>query len=128
MGAASGWRIAPWNTSISADSATPTYHVRQKVPYHAFDVAYPWQPNFRIEPLSDAHALVVQTRRLRLYELYSTTFAGGVLSAYSGGSWDLRRAFVPLPPGAPSAMASGLSLYAGMVRWEEAASGRYGTL
>jgi hypothetical protein len=106
-----------------ANRATPTHRVRQKVPYHSFDVWYPWQPDFKIEPLSDAHAIVVQTDDCRLYETYDTTYASGVLSAYSGASWSLRRPFVPLPPGSPSAMASGLSLYAGTVRWEEAASG-----
>lgn len=106
-----------------ADERTPTYHVRQKVPYHQFPVAYPWRPEFYIEPLSDAHAMVVQTQACDLYESYETSFSGGVLSAYSGAHWNLRRPFVSLAPGTPSAMASGLSLYAGMVRWEEVARG-----
>ena len=124
-GNAGGFWIAsePVETINLAGASTPTYRVRQKVPYHSFAVPYPWQPDFRIEPLSDAHAIVVQTASCRLYETYNTSFAGGVLSAYSGASWDLRRPFAPLPPGTPSAMASGLSLYAGMVRWEEVASG-----
>ncbi|HXO17307.1 MAG TPA: hypothetical protein VN909_03975 [Candidatus Dormibacteraeota bacterium] len=109
-----------------ADNATPAYRVRQKVPYHRFDVSYPWQPGFRIEPLGDAHAIVVQVGECRLYETYGTSYARGALSAYSGATWSLRRPFVPLPPGSPSAMASGLSLYAGMVRWEEVASGSIG--
>jgi hypothetical protein len=106
-----------------ANGATRTYRVRQKVPYHRFPMEYPWDPAFRIEPLSDAHAIVVQTQSCNLYESYGTTFAGGVLSAYSGAVWNLHRPFVPLPPGNPSAMASGLSMYAGMIRWEEVASG-----
>ena len=109
-----------------ADDATPAYSVRQKVPYHLFPVPYPWRPDFYIEPLSDAHAMVVQRQACELYETYQTTFSGGVLSAYSGAHWNLRRPFVPLAPGTPSAMASGLSLYAGMVRWEEVARGSIG--
>jgi hypothetical protein len=106
-----------------ADNKTPTYRVRQRVAWHRFNVPYPWRPDFRIEPLSDAHAIVVQLEACGLYETYNTAFADGVLSAYSGAYWNLRRPFVPLSPGSPSAMASGLSLYAGMVRWEEVAAG-----
>lgn len=124
-GSTSGFWMAarPVETINIATGATPTFRVRQKVPYHSFGLAYPWQPGFRIEPLSDAHAIVVQVDDCRLYESYDTTFSGGGLSAYSGAVWDLRRPFVPLPPGSPSAMASGLSIYAGMARWEEVASG-----
>jgi hypothetical protein len=106
-----------------ADNRTPTYRVRQKVPYHAFAASWPWSASFRIEPLSDAHAIVVQTQSCKLYETYETSFAGNVLSAYSGAWWNLRDPFIPLAPGNPSAMASGLSIYAGMVRWEEVAKG-----
>jgi hypothetical protein len=109
-----------------ADARTPAYSVRQKVQYHQFPVPYPWLPDFYVEPLSDAHAMVVQTQACELYETYQTTFSEGVLSAYSGAHWNLRRPFVPLAPGTPSAMASGLSLYAGMVRWEEVARGSIG--
>ena len=124
-GGAGGFWMAdnPAESINLADSRTPTYRVRQKVPYHHFDVPYPWQPSFRIEPLSDAHAVVVRTNDCRLFELYNASFADSVLSAYSGASWSLRQPFVPLAPGSPSAMASGLPIYAGMVRWEEAESG-----
>ncbi|MEO9263462.1 MAG: hypothetical protein ABI282_05165 [Candidatus Baltobacteraceae bacterium] len=106
-----------------AGPRTPKRFVRPKVTYHHFDVAYPWDPGFKIEPLSDAHAIVVESRTCDLYETYETTYENGVLSAYSGWHWSLRRPFSPLPAGTPSAMASGLSLYAGMVRFEEVASG-----
>lgn len=106
-----------------AGARTLRLQVRQKVPYHAFDVAYPWSSAFRIEPLSDAHAIVVDTGSCVLYETYDTSFSGGMLSAYSGAHWNLRRPFAPLPGGTPSAMASGLSLYAGMIRFEEVQSG-----
>jgi hypothetical protein len=106
-----------------ADAATPLRRVRQKVAYHHFDALYPWDDRFRIEPLSDAHAIVVRTDTCELYETYDTSYSDGILSAYSGAHWDLRRPFLPLAPGTPSAMASGLPMYAGMIRWEEVAAG-----
>ncbi len=54
---------------------------------------------------------------------YGTRFSGGVLSAYSGANWDLTKPFVPVAPGQPSSMASGLSMFAGMVKWEDYESG-----
>lgn len=107
-----------------ATSATPLLSVRQKVRYHHFDAAYPWSSTFKIEPESDAHAMVVSVPSCRLYETYDTSFTAGVLAAYSGAVWDLRRPFRPLPVGTPSAMASGLSLFAGTIRWDEVQSGR----
>jgi hypothetical protein len=106
-----------------ADSGTPKRSVKQKVAYHRFDVPFPWADDFRIEPLSDAHGIVISSPACELYETYDTSFAGGILSAYSGARWDLNGPFVPLAPGNPSAMASGLSVYAGLVRWDEVASG-----
>ena len=102
-----------------AGKRTPMRRIVQKVRFHQFSESYPWDGTFVIEPLSDAHAIVVQPDTCRLYELYDATFSGGTLSAYSGHVWNLRAPFVPLPPGNPSSMASGLSLFAGMVKWEE---------
>lgn len=106
-----------------ATEKTSLRPVQQKVKYHRFDAAYPWDDGFRIEPLSDAHAIVIDANACELYEMYDASYAGGTLSAYSGAHWSLRRPFAPLPRGTPSAMASGLSLYAGMIRWEEVQSG-----
>jgi hypothetical protein len=106
-----------------ANDQTPMVTVHQKVQWHQFPDLYPWQRGFYIEPLSDAHAMIVQTDSCHLYESYSTTYNNGTLSAYSGANWDMTDRFVPLPPGNPSAMASGLSLFAGMVKWEDAESG-----
>jgi hypothetical protein len=106
-----------------ADDKTPLVTVHQKVQWHQFPVPYPWQSGFYIEPLSDGHAIVVQTQSCHLYESYSTTYANGTLSAYSGANWDMDERFIPLAPGTPSAMASGLSLFAGMVKWEDYQSG-----
>jgi hypothetical protein len=124
-GNAGGFWIAanPVETINVATSLTPTHRVRPKVSYHGFNARYPWNGNFRIEPLGDAHAIVLLSSTCELFEMYQTSFVDGELSAYSGAHWNLTRPFKPLPPGTPSAMASGLSLFAGMVRWEEVALG-----
>jgi hypothetical protein len=106
-----------------ATDGTPMLTVHPKVSWHSFGVAYPWASGFYIEPLGDAHAIVVQTQSCHLYESYETSYSGGTLSAYSGANWNLNSAFAPMPPGTPSAMASGLSMFAGMVRWEDYQSG-----
>lgn len=105
-----------------ATSSTPKLTVHPQVSYHQFPVPYPWQSSFKIEPAGDAHAVVLDTSTCHLYESYSTHYSGGSLSAYSGANWDLRTGFKPLASG-PSAMASGLSIFAGMVKWEEVQSG-----
>jgi hypothetical protein len=102
-----------------ADDATPKLKVHAKVDYHPFPVPYPWGAGFFIEPLADHHAMVVQDQDCHLYEAYGTSYLIGTLSAFSGANWDLKRRFVPLPSGHPSAMASGLPLFAGIVRWED---------
>jgi hypothetical protein len=106
-----------------ADESTRLHVVKPKSKYHQFPDPYPWKSSYYIEPGGDAHAIVVQTNNCRLYEAYSTSFYGDTLSAYSGANWHLRRRFVPLPAGSPSSMASGLSLFAGMVRWDDYESG-----
>ncbi|MGB8907388.1 MAG: hypothetical protein WCC84_01430 [Candidatus Cybelea sp.] len=105
-----------------ATSATPLLAVVPEVHYHEFPAPYPWQLGYWIKPLSDAHAMVVQTSSCHLYESYRTKYFAGVLSAYSGANWDMSK-WMRLPAGKPSAMASGLSLFAGMVQPEDIASG-----
>jgi hypothetical protein len=102
-----------------ADDATPRIKVHARVDYHPFPVPYPWRAGFFIEPLADHHAMVVQDQTCHLYEAYDASYLGGTLSAFSGANWDLSKRFVPLPSGHPSAMASGLPLFAGLVRWED---------
>ncbi|MGB6519590.1 MAG: hypothetical protein WBE79_13925 [Candidatus Cybelea sp.] len=105
-----------------ATSATPLLTATPEVHYHEFPVPYPWQLGFWIKPLSDAHAIVVETSNCHLYESYRTKYFAGVLSAYSGANLKMSK-FTQLPAGNPSAMASGLSLFAGMVQPEDIASG-----
>jgi hypothetical protein len=106
-----------------ATNSTPMMTVSKKVSYHSFPQQYPWASGFYIETLSDGHAIIVQSQSCHLYESYNTTYSGGALSAYSGANWDLTKPFVPLAPGTPSAMASGLPLFAGMVTWTDYQSG-----
>ena len=106
-----------------AANSTPMLTVKPKVFYHTFPLPYPWTGGFYIEPTSDRHAMIVQAQTCHVYESYNTSYSGGVLSAYNGANWDLTKAFVPLARGTPGAMASGLSMFAGMVRWEDYQSG-----
>ncbi|HKU80806.1 MAG TPA: hypothetical protein VJP76_01455, partial [Candidatus Tumulicola sp.] len=96
--------------------------VASKVRWHSMP-PQPWQPSYRIEPVADAHSFVLDTATCHLYELYQTTYDGR-LSAYSGGNWDLRRPFVPNPPGRSSAVASGISMFAGAIKYRELLAGR----
>ncbi len=106
-----------------ATDTTPLLKVLPQVEYNHFPIRYPWESSYFIEPLGDRHAMIVQTQTCHLYESYLTIFADGTLSAYSGANWDLRTRFTPVSTGRTSAMASGLSLFAGMVRWEDYQSG-----
>ncbi|HEV3154842.1 MAG TPA: hypothetical protein VGZ02_13630 [Candidatus Baltobacteraceae bacterium] len=105
-----------------ASNSTPLLQVHQKTSYHHFPVPYPWRSSFYIEKLVDAHAIVVDTQSCHVYESYDTTYSGA-LAAFSGANWSLTKPFVPLAPDNPSSMASGLSLFAGMVQWEDFQSG-----
>jgi hypothetical protein len=106
-----------------ASSTTPLLTVHPQVSYHTFPVKYPWTSSFFISPLSDHHSIVVQAQSCHVYESYGTRYSSGVLSAYSGANWDLTKPFVPMSPGTPSSMASGLPMFAGMVKWEDYQSG-----
>ena len=113
-----------------ATNATPT-HAVVKPPgagnyYHAAQFAgvpWPWQNGYFIEGTvqsgggggSDNHALVLNTDTCNLYETYWTWWSGNTLGAYSGGHWNLSQPFVGFKP---SSMASGLSLFAGAIKWE----------
>ena len=112
-----------------ANSNTSLYSVHQKVPYHSFNYLQPWQNGYYIEgggnsPSGDAHSIVLLPTppACHLYELYNTSFIGNVLSAYSGATWDLSKPFMSRNVRG-SDMASGLSIFAGMVKHEEIASG-----
>lgn len=122
-GNASKWDIEPGFETVNlANDATPLVTVHPKTAWHPFPRPFPWSGSFKIEPASDGHTIVLQTQRCHLYESYQMTYSGGMLSAYSGGDWDLHKPFVSAPDG-PSSVASGLSILAGAVRWEEVQAG-----
>jgi hypothetical protein len=116
---------APEQVVNIADSRTRVLAVRGTVKWHD-PAPVPWQPDFAIEPTSDHHALILKPDSCTLYELYGASYDSGTntLSAYNDVIFDLRRAYPVLALGASSSMASGLSLFAGMVKWNEIQSGR----
>jgi len=75
----------------------------------------------------DRHVLVIDRSRCLLYELYRAfprrSRAGSFWNADSGARWDLRSTELR-PDGWTSADAAGLPIFPGLVRYEEAASGR----
>jgi hypothetical protein len=71
----------------------------------------------------DRHVLVVDRGSCVLYELYRAFFRGGHWNADSGAKWDLRSS-AGRPDSWTSADAAGLPIFPGLVRYDEAASGR----
>ncbi len=103
-------------------SSTPTYNV-------AFDYAdesdpgpYPIPANPLIEGGSDGHLLSIDTSRCKLWELFAVSKSGSQWHAGSGAVFDLRSNALR-PDGWTSADAAGLPIYAGLVRYDEVASG-----
>ncbi|MGA8099770.1 MAG: hypothetical protein WB810_14035 [Candidatus Cybelea sp.] len=108
-----------------ANGATPRVPVRPKVHWHQPVSPIPWQPNFYIEPLSDRHSLVLETKSCQYYEGYETTYdARGELSVYSNLHVDLTRPFVRSKTNAST--ASGLPIGLMAIRPEELAAGVIG--
>lgn len=105
-----------------ADNSTPIVDVSGKVSWHTPYSPWPWASGFYIEPLSDAHALVLQADSCQYFEGYDVTYASGALSMYNGGKWDLTKPFSRLQVGAEST-ASGIPIGLLAVRPEELAAG-----
>ena len=76
----------------------------------------------RVEGGDDHHVIAWDQGACKAYELYSATRAGGGFHAYSGAVFDLRSNRMR-PPGFTSADAAGLSILAGLVRYDEVAAG-----
>jgi len=105
-----------------ADNGTPLVSVTGKVKWHTPYSPWPWDSSFYIEPLSDAHAMVLQTQSCKYYEGYSVTYSNGSLSMYNGGMWDLTAAYTRPQYGAIST-ASGIPFGLLAVRPEELKAG-----
>jgi hypothetical protein len=89
---------------------------------------YPLGPGARVEggPSGDGdrHVILHDAANCRLYELFAAQRgAGGSWTAQSGAIWNLRSNALR-PAGWTSADAAGLSIMAGLVRYEEVAAGR----
>ena len=115
-----------------ATNATSTFTIPPKAGVnYQVEMAYidpvPWQNGFYIENGGDRHGLVLNTQTCTLYEMYQTTFSSGALAAYTGMKWNLTQPFVQVIQQFgqmwPSAMASGLSLFAGAVKSDELQAG-----
>jgi hypothetical protein len=85
-------------------------------------VRYPIPGNVHIEGGSDRHALLVDRRRCRLYELYALERRGSGWHAGSGATWNLRSKKLR-PKGWTSADAAGLPIYPLLARYPEAKKG-----
>ena len=71
----------------------------------------------------DSHALVLDRATCWLYETWSTNTCGGMSEAQFETIWDMTSADQRRPWGWTSSDTAGLSIFAGLVRYEEANSG-----
>jgi hypothetical protein len=83
---------------------------------------YPFGPDTHIEGGADAHAIMVDGDACRAYELYAADWNAGTPTAGSGAVFDLS-SNVLRPAGWTSADAAGLPIIAGLLRYDEVASG-----
>jgi hypothetical protein len=99
---------------------------RSKVSFDYSDesdhVRYPIPGNVHIEGGGDRHALLLDKRRCRLYELYALERSGSSWHAGSGATWNLRSKKLR-PKGWTSADAAGLPIYPLLARYGEAKRG-----
>jgi hypothetical protein len=84
---------------------------------------YPIPADAPVEQGSDRHVIVVQNGTCKLFELYDAQPDGAGWDAASGAVFDLRSDRLR-PDGWTSADAAGLPIFAGLVRYDEVASGR----
>jgi len=123
-GAGSFTAWAPTTNELinAAKGSTPLVTVVGKVKWHTPYSPWPWQSNFYISPMSDAHAMVLQESNCRYYEGYNVSYSNGTLSMYNGGMWDLSKGFVRPSQGSIST-ASGIPIGLVAVRPEELQAG-----
>lgn len=109
-----------------ANNSTPMIVVHPRVRYHTPKSPQPWtfKPPFYIEPIANAHAMVLQTDACQYYETYKTTAKPKLhrLFAYSGAYVDLTQPFTrPAEGGCSTSSCIPIGLVA--VRPEELAAG-----
>jgi hypothetical protein len=83
---------------------------------------YPFGSDIQVEGGSDRHAIMVDQDACTLYELYAARWNGGNPTAGSGSVFDLASNALR-PAGWTSADAAGLSIMAGLLRYDEVAAG-----
>jgi hypothetical protein len=109
------WEIVP--------AGRPLVPVGFQYPEESDPGPYPLAASTPIEGGSDRHAVMVDGSTCSLFELFATTYRpGGQSTAGSGAIWDLRSNALR-PAGWTSADAAGLPILAGLVNYDQAASG-----
>jgi hypothetical protein len=83
---------------------------------------YPIPPDARVEGGSDAHVIVYDPAACKVWEMFDSQRQGKGWHAFSGAVFDLRSNRMR-PMGWTSADAAGLSIFAGLVKFDEVASG-----
>ncbi|MGB6690570.1 MAG: chitobiase/beta-hexosaminidase C-terminal domain-containing protein [Terracidiphilus sp.] len=147
--AAGGYKLHPTFGASPADGGIPYIVVDSsetpKVPIKVIDYAtesdvvlapYPGGDTVPIEGdaadcagwpdtyISDAHTLVLDRNTCWLYETFNTNRCNSSFNSSSETIFDMtKNQFVSRPWGWTSADAAGLSIFAGLVRYDEAASG-----
>ncbi|HEY7477578.1 MAG TPA: hypothetical protein VIB62_05005 [Actinomycetota bacterium] len=86
---------------------------------------YPFGPDITVEGGSDRHAIMIDRSDCTLYELFDARWNGGDPKAGSGAIFHLEgpRANDLRPAGWTSADAAGLSIFAGLLRYDEVRAG-----
>jgi len=72
--------------------------------------------------IGDQHVLVLDRNRCMLYETFNSAYCNGTWSSDSETIWDMQN-FEQRPWGWTSADAAGLSIFPGLVRYDEVAAG-----
>jgi hypothetical protein len=83
---------------------------------------YPVPPTARVEEGSDRHVLIAQRGTCKVFELYNARLSGNGWAASSGAVFDLRSNRLR-HDGWTSADAAGLSILAGLARYDEVHAG-----
>jgi hypothetical protein len=106
-----------------ANNSTPLVAVEAKLHDHKPYSPWPWKEDFYIEPLGDAHALVLQSQDCQYYEGYAVSYSSSSgLSMDNGGKWNLAAPFTRPQQGGIST-ASGIPIGLVAVRPEELVAG-----
>lgn len=112
----------PYN--LVRNSTTQKYNLNFETADESDAGPYPIPSNVEIEGGDDRHMLLVDTESCRLYELFNARNNNG-WQASSGAIWDLNNNQLR-PNKHTSADAAGLPIFAGLLRYDEVASGFIG--